>query len=205
MRAPSPAVISGLLGVINLVLADDRCHLTETDEKESMNPNRILSRSKRYLTFPQGSSFVLTLTGLKSIQVKEPTNWNLDLEFDMIWPIPSDTIKKIEKKPMKKFYTRLRRHKRDLYSNIEISLNRLGLPGKDCMLRTICEARAFLHPPGVSFIDDLLRVILSHGERYPGELDLYDAAYKSGESCGLQYKCPISLLQFLLNNHLVVQ
>ncbi|XP_028981852.1 uncharacterized protein LOC107036711 [Diachasma alloeum] len=205
MRVTCPVVISGLFGVINLALADLRCDSNQTNVGDLMESERVLSRSRRYLAFPKSSSFVVTLTGLKSIQVKEPTNWNLDLEFDMIWPIPSETVKKLPKKPMKKFYSRLRRHKRDLYSNIEISLNRLGLPGRDCMLRTICEARGFLYPPGVSFIDDLLRVILSHGEHSAGELDLYDVAYKSAEECDIQYKCPISFLQFLLNNDIVVR
>lgn len=64
----------------------------------------------------------MTITGLKSIQVKEPTNWNLDLEFDMIWPIPYDNVdKKIIKK---KSNHKLRRHKRDFYKTFELALDR---------------------------------------------------------------------------------
>lgn len=64
----------------------------------------------------------MTLSLLKSIQITEPSNWNLDLEFDMIWPIPSqaDLRKILLKKPSKI----KRRHRRELYANFEMALNR---------------------------------------------------------------------------------
>lgn len=62
---------------------------------------------------------------MKAIQIKEPSNWNLLMEFDMIWPIPNDSIKHKTKKLIKKqTYHRLRRQKRNLYETIEATLNR---------------------------------------------------------------------------------
>lgn len=64
----------------------------------------------------------MTITLLKSIQINEPKNWNLDLEFDTIWPIPTreDLRKTVIRKP---FYLK-RRHKRELYANFELALVR---------------------------------------------------------------------------------
>lgn len=65
----------------------------------------------------------MTLSLLKAIQLTElPSNWNLDLEFDVIWPIPSlgDLRKTLIKKPSKI----KRRHRRELYANFEMALNR---------------------------------------------------------------------------------
>ncbi|XP_043288492.1 uncharacterized protein [Venturia canescens] len=132
--------------------------------ENSVESNRRLSRKKRHLAFPTGTNFVTTITLLKAIQVNEPKNWNLDLEFDMIWPIPNG--EKLLKKASKRtnIYHHIRRHKRDLYSKIELALSSQGLPGKECLLRTICEANIYLSSPGVSFLEDVLRVVLSGSE-----------------------------------------
>lgn len=63
----------------------------------------------------------ITLSLLKAIQITEPSNWNLDLEFDTIWPIPSqeDLRKTVIKRPSKL----KRRHRRELYANLELALN----------------------------------------------------------------------------------
>ncbi|XP_034935140.1 uncharacterized protein [Chelonus insularis] len=197
-------IAASFLGILQLTLSNSECPLDTMTPQD--NFTKVLDRKKRHLVLPKSTSFVLTLTGLKAIQVKEPTNWNLDLEFDMIWPIPQDEKnknkerKKNNKKMIKKNYYKLRRHKRDFYDTFEAALSRLGLPGKNCVLRTICEAKTFLHPPGISFIDDLLRVILSHEENMK-HLDSYDFAYKTRGNCGNIYKCPVSLLHLLLNSH----
>jgi len=64
----------------------------------------------------------ITLSLLKAIQITEPSNWNLDLEFDMIWPIPSR--EDLRKKTVIKRPSKLkRRHRRELYANLELALN----------------------------------------------------------------------------------
>ncbi|XP_057331709.1 uncharacterized protein LOC130671677 [Microplitis mediator] len=189
-------IIQSVLEILQLTLANSECPL------DTMTPGtnfrKLLHRKRRHLVFPKSTTFVMTVTGLKSIQVKEPTNWNLDLEFDMIWPIPDDNVdKKIIKK---KSNHKLRRHKRDFYNTFELALDRLGFSGKNCILRTICESKMFLQPPGISFLDDLLRVILSHEENQGNNPDEYDTAYKSISDCNKIYECPISLLELFLNN-----
>lgn len=125
---------------------------------------------------------------LQPIPVQLPSNWNLVFEFDVIWPIP--TTEDYQKKKYKKKYKKRpwmvkRRHRRELYATFEMALNRYeqvcvfsissphstrgnflpysqNLPGRECTLRTICEARTLLGPPGDSFVEDALRLILRY-------------------------------------------
>ncbi|KAH0549485.1 uncharacterized protein LOC123261244 [Cotesia glomerata] len=196
-------IIQSVLEILQLTLANSECPLDTMTPgtRTGTEPNftKLLHRKRRHLVFPKSTTFVITVIGLKSIQVKEPTNWNLDLEFDIIWPIPSDEISSEKKIIRKKSNHKLRRHKRDFYNTFELALQRLGFPGKNCILRTICESKIFLQPPGISFLDDLLRVILSHEEDEENP-DLYDIAYQSMNDCHKAYQCPISLLELLVNN-----
>ncbi|XP_043288622.1 uncharacterized protein [Venturia canescens] len=199
MRNMTFAIIFALVGTLTF-LGQSTVSKKNVGNENSVESNRRLSRKKRHLAFPTGTNFVTTITLLKAIQVNEPKNWNLDLEFDMIWPIPNG--EKLLKKASKRtnIYHHIRRHKRDLYSKIELALSSQGLPGKECLLRTICEANIYLSSPGVSFLEDVLRVVLSHEDR-AAELDSYDLAYRKSGDCHIEYPCPFSILEFLLNSN----
>ncbi|XP_031774932.1 uncharacterized protein LOC100864580 [Apis florea] len=161
----------------------------------------VLSRRRR-LAFPQGSTFVMTGSILQPIPVQLPSNWNLVFEFDVIWPIP--TTEDYQKKKYKKKYKKRpwmvkRRHRRELYATFEMALNSQNLPGRECTLRTICEARTLLGPPGDSFVEDALRLILSNVDDVR-RVDSYDVAYRTETPCDLAYPCPVSLLKLLLSH-----
>ncbi|XP_043462648.1 uncharacterized protein LOC122498800 [Leptopilina heterotoma] len=142
----------------------NQTHLIEIESNLQNIHHRI---KKRSLNFPKGSAFVMTMSVVKTLPIKGFT-WNQVHEFDVIWPISNGSDKpnpkrKMQYQKMKKYrppYWRNRIHRRELYSNFELALERFNLPGKICMLRTICEAKIFLQPPGVSLIEDMLRVIL---------------------------------------------
>ncbi|XP_046623941.1 uncharacterized protein LOC124306876 [Neodiprion virginianus] len=169
----------------------------------------LLSRKRRFLAFPEGSAFVSTLSIVKALQFTQSPPTNVIIEFDVIWPIPSNNKRfsgaenRISAK--KRFYRPSshwrvhRRQKRDLYSTYEAALDSQGLPGKECILRTICEAQSVLSPPGVSFLEDMLRIFLSNVARSENEMDEYDLAYKSKKDCDLRYQCPFSILELLLS------
>ncbi|CAK9811602.1 hypothetical protein ANTQUA_LOCUS6879 [Anthophora quadrimaculata] len=190
-----------LAKILQLILGEHACHSNDTELTafSGQRSTKILSRRRR-LTFPKGSTFVLTASILQPVQVKLPSNWNLDFEFDVIWPIlPPENFRK-------KFYVKRpwmvkRRHRRDLYATIESALNSRNLPGRLCILRTICEAKMLLSPPGVSFIEDAIRLILSNVENVKKEeVDSYDVAYRTNEPCEDAYPCPVSFLRLLLYN-----
>lgn len=129
--------------------------------------------------------FQVTASILQPIPVKLPSNWNMVFEFDVIWPIPTTEDYKKKYKNKYKYKRRQwmvkRRHRRELYATFEMALNRYqrifclahislkgnlpfsqNLPGRECTLRTICEARTLLSPPGDSFVEDALRLILRY-------------------------------------------
>ncbi|KAJ8688553.1 hypothetical protein QAD02_024348 [Eretmocerus hayati] len=167
----------------------------------------------------------LTTAIIKPIQLNQPKNWNLDCDFDMDWPVPggilrpmpppkpTTTGKPMVMPPRRSVWTagrrpiawpqrRHRRHRRQLYANVERALDSQGFPGNLCVLRAICEAKSVLSPPGVSLVEDLLRVIF----RYPSEdgssaLDDYAAAYSDETSqCDEAYPCPFSIVDLLLSH-----
>lgn len=172
-------------------------------------------------------------------------------EFDVIWPIP--TTEDYKRKKYKKYKRRQwmvkRRHRRELYATFETALNRYkqvyqriftslslkgnlpfsqNLPGRECTLRTICEARTLLSPPGDSFVEDALRLILRYdiccevSSNLPiylflpsslflsffffsnvdnvRRVDSYDVAYRTETPCEVAYPCPVSLLKLLLSH-----
>ncbi|KOC67805.1 hypothetical protein WH47_12135 [Habropoda laboriosa] len=190
-----------LAEILQLILGEHACHSNDTELTafSGQRSTKILSRRRR-LTFPKGSTFVLTTSILQPVQLKLPSNWNMDFEFDMIWPIlPPENFRK-------KFYVKRpwlvkRRHRRDLYATFESALNSRNLPGRLCILRTICEAKTLLSPPGVSFIEDAIRLILSNVENVKKEEeDSYDVAYRNNAPCEDAYPCPVSFLRLLLYN-----
>lgn len=193
----------------------------------------------------------VTASILQPIPVKLPSNWNLVFEFDVIWPIP--TTEDYKRKKYKKYKRRQwmvkRRHRRELYATFETALNRYkqvcqriftflslkgnlpfsqNLPGRECTLRTICEARTLLSPPGDSFVEDALRLILRYdiccevSSNLPiylflpsslflsffffsnvdnvRRVDSYDVAYRTETPCEVAYPCPVSLLKLLLSH-----
>ncbi|XP_077267080.1 uncharacterized protein LOC143900033 [Temnothorax americanus] len=198
MRAPWPVLILAVILDPLLLLGETVCHRNDTNlSAAGQRSEETPHRRRRELTFPKGSAFVMTLSLLKAIQLNEPKTWNLDLEFDTIWPIPSqeDLRKALNGRPSKL----KRRHRRELYANLELALNSQNLPGRLCILRTICEAETVLSPPGFSIIEDAIRIILRNFED-ADNYDCYDVAYRAKSDCELVYPCPFSLLKFLLYN-----
>ncbi|XP_076763298.1 uncharacterized protein LOC143430767 [Xylocopa sonorina] len=195
MRAQWSVVI--LAAILDLVHGDHVCHGNGTHlGTPGQRSTEILSRRRR-LAFPKGSTFVMTVSILQAIPVRLPASWNLAFEFDVIWPIPheEDFRKKFYRK--KSSWTVKRRHRRELYATFETALDSRNLPGRQCMLRTICEAKMLLSPPGVSFIEDAVRLILSNVDNVQ-EVDPYDIAYRTEVPCDVAYPCPVPLLELLL-------
>ncbi|XP_053973124.1 uncharacterized protein LOC128886268 [Hylaeus anthracinus] len=199
MRAPwLVLILAKILDLEQLVLGDAECHRNDTVLTiPARRSTGNLSRRRR-LTFPKDSAFVMTMSTLQSIQLQLPSSWYLDFEFDTIWPIQTQEYYK-RKHFIKKPWIIKRRHRRELYANFETAFDSQNLPGRQCVLRTICEARTLLSPPGVSFVEDAIRVILRNVENV-AETDHYDTAYRTKEPCDVAYSCPFSLLQILLFN-----
>ncbi|XP_046830818.1 uncharacterized protein LOC124429506 [Vespa crabro] len=194
MRAPWLVLI--LMELPDVVLGVSLCHRNDTDfGVRGHSSGEIFVRRRRSLVFPKGSAFVTTLAMLKAIMVKEPPNWNMIYEFDVIWPIPSQ--ENFRKNLYRKPWIIKRRHRREIYSNFEMALNSQNLPGRQCVLRAICETASILNQPGLSLVEKALKVILSNSEDVE-ENDCYDIAYRKDTDCHIEYPCPFSFIELLL-------
>ncbi|XP_055694946.1 uncharacterized protein LOC129796853 [Lutzomyia longipalpis] len=261
----------------------------------------IISRKRRYLVFPPGSTILCTLSVVKAFMFTSPRGHNMVMEVDFYYPLPDKVIhhRKENPKPVEtttqkpivasppvelldfhhdddlhnfphyhdevltshrkndlgvylskynypkfnkkyfnqkinqknyinplyksKFRNKMRkrrdemkesldvignhehkghRDRRDFYRSIEkfIDENDVGLDGRSCVLRTICEVQLWLMPKGVSLFHDIIRLLFSLPSN-SHHIDHYKEAMSSDEYNNCQVyekKCPISILSFIL-------
>ncbi|KAJ9592956.1 hypothetical protein L9F63_015380 [Diploptera punctata] len=159
------------------------CHIQEA----------ILSRKKRYLNFPQGTTAVAQISlsiGIMWELTNSPfPRWNEILSWDLGFKLPNNTGVFLSKRPgpIRKPYAKKRelseyyfnqlhrRERRDLYRSIEGIIDSHGADGRYCLYRTLCEARQLLKP-GRSLLEDILHIVfyIPPGGEDEFEIDGYD-------------------------------
>ncbi|BES92435.1 DM4/DM12 family [Nesidiocoris tenuis] len=100
-----------------------------------------------------------------------------------------------------------RRQRSYVYSKAESILSKFGYPGKDCVLRTICEGAQQLSPAD-NILTEVVRVVLAFPGDHPAmdeprEQWVYLGAYNAGiqnYNCPDLYPaCPFSLIGTLMS------
>ncbi|CAB3244861.1 unnamed protein product [Arctia plantaginis] len=153
-------------------------------------------RKKRHLTFPPGTAIVMTLSLVKAVLVHAPSGWNIAVEIDVIYPLPSPEMTNAYFK--KKFH---HRQKRELWETIEAALGSYNMNGRSCIYRSICEAKLHLAPAGRSLVHDILRSIFSapvHEEEFKSEVNETYEELLEHNICEKIHDCPISLIEIIL-------
>ncbi|CAH2087615.1 unnamed protein product [Euphydryas editha] len=171
------------------------------------NDLKVLSRRKRYVAFPEGSSF--SCAGCMTVGLigqPAPTNYPGTFTFGLNWGIayelPNNTEtalfykRKKHRKPLAQ-----RRSRRELYEKLELILDNMGYSGRECILKTLCETTQRIIPHGENMVEEIFRTIFTLPmtkvlSTEPPENILYDAAHRLGvllNSCD-KYNCPISLV-----------
>ncbi|KAJ9582770.1 hypothetical protein L9F63_022881, partial [Diploptera punctata] len=172
----------------------------QTDDNRDSN---LLSRRRRYVVFPEGSTFSIAFCVMSFLAYDNSNIYTMGLNWAVSYELPNETIRspetnRIVPPPL------LRRHRRELYESLEMAV--AGLDGRSCIKRALCEAHQHLKPESTVF-EEVLRVIFTFPEESVGtyeplEHHIYDAAYRRGLSkkpCITKYKnCPFSLLHMLL-------
>ncbi|KAJ6635902.1 hypothetical protein Bhyg_14488 [Pseudolycoriella hygida] len=94
------------------------------------------------------------------------------------------------------------RSRRDLYSHIEGMAEKHGFELKTCIHRMICEGRHYLLPRGVSFFQDVLRILLTLPASNEIEDEYSKAMHASEHECLSIYgeKCPYSIIGYILHS-----
>ncbi|XP_026464404.1 uncharacterized protein LOC113366980 [Ctenocephalides felis] len=123
-------------------------------------------------------------------------------------PMMSPMMKPMMSPMMKpKVWSRGGRERRDLYGNFATVLGRMGLDGKACVYRTLCEVKHLLAPKGTSLAHDVVRALFTlythndiEEDEDISEVKGYHDASKHLE-CDQVYGegCPFSILALLLS------
>uniref|UniRef100_A0A1E1W0R8 Secreted protein n=1 Tax=Pectinophora gossypiella TaxID=13191 RepID=A0A1E1W0R8_PECGO len=104
-------------------------------------------RKRRHLVFPDGSNFVLTMDFAKTFLTHVPSGWFVTMDLDVVYLLPDKKF--ISSHLRRKLH---HRQKRELWERIRDALNLHNMNGHACILRSICEAKTHLAPPGKSLV-----------------------------------------------------
>ncbi|XP_025830800.1 uncharacterized protein LOC108735626 [Agrilus planipennis] len=166
------------------------------------------SRQKRYLVFPDGASVAISVC--TQAQLIGPSFLTEAVAFGMVYDLPNNSQ---ELKPYlyPKFLLK-KRHRRDLYKNIEAIIDSMGYDGRTCVFRALCEAsqKYFFSPKNI--IEKMLSIIFKFPQKHIADIEpeehlLYHEAYKNGRSgdhrpCQVMYpSCSFSLLEMALGDY----
>ncbi|KAI8434491.1 hypothetical protein MSG28_012505 [Choristoneura fumiferana] len=196
-----------ILNSKGLVLIFGLMELGWSEDVSNSSGSRVLSRKRRYVTFPEGSSFscaACMTVGLigQPAPSSSPGTFTFGLNWGIAYELPNATEtlafyhKKKGRKPMAQ-----RRSRRELYGKIEDILDNMGYNGRQCILKTLCETTQRMVPHGDNMIEEMFRTLFTLPmakvlPEEPLEHAVYDAAHRLGallENCDA-YKCPISLV-----------
>ncbi|KAM7360661.1 uncharacterized protein ACRADG_006751 [Cochliomyia hominivorax] len=177
----------------------------------------LRSRRKRYLSFPEGSSFSVAVCFTVGIIGNPRYNYmSFGLNWGVAYDLPNNTwilnhLHGFSKRPIPVAVWH-RRSRRSLYKEIENVVDNMGYNGRACILRALCESKQYFQSFKMGMIGEMLRVIFSLPKQriFKGEINefseikLYDQAYRRGytiDYCSEQYDCNFSLLELAFGKY----
>nr|CAH7717352.1 unnamed protein product [Callosobruchus chinensis] len=170
--------------------------------------DKLLSRRKRYLTFPEGASVTAAVCMTAQLWVQPPGIFTESIAWGLAYELPNDTQSfedLIGSKHMIK-----RRNRRALYSKMETILDSAGYDGRYCVLRSICEATYRFLPKEDNLLHHILKIIFRYPEGQllssePDEHHIYHHAAQLGrkerDCSSMFYRCPFSLIDMALGEY----
>ncbi|CAG9772594.1 unnamed protein product [Ceutorhynchus assimilis] len=176
------------------------------------NDGLVKSRRKRYVAFPEGSTFIATLCLTWNIVGRTENIFVEGLNWGISYDLPNATT------VMQVFNTNKfahkRRQRRDLYNRIESVLENMGFEGKPCIYRAMCESARKLNRNDLPLAQEILRKFFTYPlERLsnlePDEHREYHSATKYSlenrhlDCSDLFSDCTFSIVNMALGNYLV--
>ncbi|ERL92619.1 uncharacterized protein LOC109546913 [Dendroctonus ponderosae] len=154
--------------------------------------NVLLSRGKRYVQWPKGSNFVINFTCTKPLLRYQPLTWNTVYEMD----IPFAAL--IETKSFFGQASKSKRHvleRKNLLGQLEDLMFLMGLNGRACVNRLLCESKIFLETKERPMLRELIRVLFS------SYMDDELLNGYSDRDCDADFSlCPMSVLALFVNS-----
>ncbi|XP_012162755.1 uncharacterized protein LOC101454665 [Ceratitis capitata] len=177
---------------------------------------RILSRRKRYLAFPEGASFTVSLCITVGI-VGNPnySYMSFGINWGLAYDLPNATwvlnqLHGLYRRPLP-MAVHHRRSKRAIYERIGEAVDNMGYNGRECVLRALCESRQYFTRHKMGMIGEILRVIFSLPKQRlftrelheNSDIAVYDHAYRQARSldCAGQFDCSFSLLELAFGRY----
>ncbi|XP_043071125.1 uncharacterized protein LOC6563888 [Drosophila grimshawi] len=177
---------------------------------------RLLSRPKRYLSFPEGSSFTVAVCFTVGIIGNPNYAYNaFGLNWGVAYDLPNNTwvlqsLHGFSQHPISVAFLR-RRTRSAIYQDIEAIVDNMGYNGRDCVLRTLCESRQYFQRNKMNMVGEMLRTIFSLPKQriFKRELEEnsdilhYDNAYRHAHNfdCARHYDCQFSLLELAFGKY----
>uniref|UniRef100_A0A1A9WLQ1 Uncharacterized protein n=1 Tax=Glossina brevipalpis TaxID=37001 RepID=A0A1A9WLQ1_9MUSC len=187
-------------------------------QQQQQAQQHLLSRQKRYLSFPEGSSFSVAVCFTIGIIGNPRFDYmSFGLNWGVAYDLPNATwilnhLHGFAKHPIP-LAAWHRRSRRNLYKEIETLMDNMGYNGRDCILRALCESRQYFRKEKMSMIGEMLRTIFSLPKqrlytrelREHSDIAVYDQAYREARSiarCEEEYhQCGFSLLELAFGKY----
>ncbi|KAH8414059.1 hypothetical protein KR222_003777, partial [Zaprionus bogoriensis] len=177
---------------------------------------RRLSRGKRFVAFPLGSSASVSVCFTVGI-IGNPyyAHNSFGLNWGVAYDLPNTTwilqsLHGFSRRPVASAVLR-RRTRSAIYRDIEQIVDNMGYNGRDCVLRTLCESRQYFQRTKMNMIGEMLRAIFSLPKQRifkreiqeNGDIRHYDNAYRHAHDfdCAQQYDCQFSLLELAFGKY----
>ncbi|KAJ6635903.1 hypothetical protein Bhyg_14489 [Pseudolycoriella hygida] len=176
------------------------------------NSDKLLSRRKRYLAFPEGASLTLAFCETVGFVGTPMSKWlTYQLDWGVVYDLPNETWVIHQRHYKQPKPTILRRNRRDLYGKLETIIESMGYDGRQCILRALCESKQYFNKKEPNMVEKLLSTVFSlpKSKVLPSEHEdakEYDIAHRKGvilnKPCALAYPdCNLSLIRMALGGY----
>ncbi|XP_017773189.1 PREDICTED: uncharacterized protein LOC108560241 [Nicrophorus vespilloides] len=188
--------------VLVLLLGLFMSHINFADSKDD---DAKLSRRKRYVAFPEGSSLSAAVCLTVSMIFHRPDIYTQGLNWGIAYDLPNGTTALNDFENFGPKHVNRRRHRRDLYHRMELVMDSMGVDGRSCILRALCDTAHLFRGEQDNIFKKILKIIFKFPLQTilpyePEDHKAYHEAHKDGmdkseEHCAKNYpNCPISLI-----------
>ncbi|XP_011213175.2 uncharacterized protein LOC105232959 [Bactrocera dorsalis] len=206
--------ISGTLATLSLPLSKR--------EMPEGGAERVLSRKRRYVAFPEGSSLAASICMTVGVIGNPNTEWlswaeNWGVAYDLpnyAWVKEHTRGFKKDMDANKTKAMAMRRSRRDLFGKLETIIENMGFAGHECIARALCESSKYLNVESQkrgNMLAEIVKTVFSFPtdpvyEDEPDIMHHYDRIYRRARrevlDCRVEHaQCHFSLLEMVFGKY----
>lgn len=186
------------------------CLASETSRGNEVSKANIThgtkqSRKRRFLVYPDNGSYAELIMGFGLPILIQDQSLTMGTVVKFLYGVPTNSSVYLESVFNRERRSVPKTSRWDIYSMLEAACNRLGLVGRACVLRAICEAAdTTLQHNGLA--GEVLHILLTPSTTTEARRTYMDSEYYAAEklgteisgSCHLLYsECEVGLLDFI--------